>query len=142
MRRICFFNQITLFFFALAFITSCNAQDSKSLQKDITVESKRNQVNHPMIVKTQGTGPEDNVFCGLQDKSGKLWFGTTGEGVYRYDGESFTNYTTKDGLNSNAVWCMIEDKAGNILFGSGMGISRYDGESFTDITITPIQCCA
>ena len=119
-----------LLLFLLAFITSCNAQDSTSLQKDNTVESK----SHPKIVKIQGTGAHVNVFCSMQDKSGNLWFGTGGEGVYRFDGKSFTNYTTKDGLNSNAISCVIEDKAGNILFGTDEGISRYDGKSFIDIT--------
>ena len=139
MRIICFFNQITLFFFALGFITSCNAQDSTSLQKDNTTVSKRIKEKHPMIVRTQGTRV-CNIFCAFMDKSGNLWFGTAGEGVYRYDGESFTNYTTKDGLNSNGVSCIIQDKAGHILIG-GKGINRYDpdaieagGKSFIDIT--------
>jgi len=62
----------------------------------------------------------------LQDKSGNLWFGTTGEGVYRYDGKSFTNFTEKDGLSSNTVWSVYEDKAGYLWFGTADGVSRYD----------------
>lgn len=122
--------QFYLLLFSLAFITSCYAQDNTSLQKDSTFESK----THPKIVKTQATGAHVNVHCSMQDKSGNLWFGTGGEGVYRYDGKSFTNYTTKDGLNSNIISCMIEGKAGNMLFGTGRGICRYDGKSFIDIT--------
>ncbi len=134
MKRVYFFNKITLLFFVLAFVNSCNVQNGKSLQKDDTKQSNSSKANHPKIVKTQGSGPENNVFCGLLDKSGNLWFGTTGEGVYHFDGTSFTNYTTKDGLNSNSVWSMIEEKNGNILFGTGYGICRYDGKSFVDLT--------
>jgi ligand-binding sensor domain-containing protein len=134
MRRINFLNKITLCFFALIFTTSCNIQNSTSLQKDETKELKSSKASHPKIVKTQGSSPADNVFCGLLDKSGNLWFGTTGEGIYHFDGKSFTNYTTKDGINSNSIWSMIEDKNGNILFGTGKGICRFDGKSFIDIT--------
>src|SRR5688572_7625628 len=35
-----------------------------------------------------------SVHCQLQDKAGNLWFSTGGEGVYRFDGASFTNFTT------------------------------------------------
>lgn len=139
MRRICFFNKITLFFFALAFITSCNAQDSTSLQKDNTAKPKITREKLPKIVKKLGKGGV--VFCAIEDRAGNLWFGTHNEGVFCYDGDSFTNFTTKDGLNSNGVSCIIQDRAGNILFGTGKGISRYDpsaeqagGKSFIDIT--------
>lgn len=134
MRRIRFARQFTLLFCTLTFITSCNVKSGTNLRQDNTNESKRIHLKQPKIVKTQDTGAGDNVFCALQDKLGNLWFGTTGEGVYHYDGESFTNYTTKDGLNANDIWCVIEDKQGNILFGTGKGICRYDGKSFTNIT--------
>ncbi len=134
MKRTYCYNKITLFFFVLAFVCACNVQNGTNLQKDNTIESKSSKANHLKIIKTQGSGPEDNVFCGLMDKSGNLWFGTTGEGVYHFDGKSFTNYTTKDGLNSNSIWSMIEDKNGNILFGTGKGICRFNGKSFIDIT--------
>lgn len=82
------------------------------------------------IKRTQGTNQFANVHCALKDKSGKLWFGTTGEGVYRYDpsagnGQSFVNFTTKDGLGDNNVWCIYEDKSGELWFGTGNGICRY-----------------
>ncbi len=36
----------------------------------------------------------------LEDRSGQLWFGTYG-GVSRYDGQTFTTFTTDDGLAHN-----------------------------------------
>ena len=81
------------------------------------------------LVKTQGSGEHDNVHVMLQDRAGDLWFATTGEGVYRYDGKSFTQFTQKDGLSNNTVYSMLEDASGNIWFGTDAGISRYDGKS-------------
>jgi ligand-binding sensor domain-containing protein len=89
----------------------------------------------PKLVKSQGSGEHDNVHVMLQDKAGDLWFATTGEGVYRYDGTSFTQYTQKDGLTSNTVYAMIEDASGSIWFGADKGISRYDGKSITRVPV-------
>ncbi len=78
-----------------------------------------------------------HFFSILEDKTGKLWFGTIGGGVYYYDPVSgrFTYFTTRDGLAGNDVMCMLADKSMNIWFGTQGGISRYDGKSFTNFTI-------
>lgn len=120
-------HQITLFLAAMCCIVSCQAQGNTRQQKEASAK-------HSTLVRTQATGPHDNVFCSLRDKTGALWFGTTGEGVYRYDGNSFTNYTTRDGLNSNTIRSIIEDRARHIILGTDSGISRYDGISFVDMT--------
>ncbi len=88
------------------------------------------------LFKTQGSGINDEVFCAVQDKSGNLWFGTTGEGAYRYDGKLFTQFTVKDGLTSNTIWSVLEDKAGNIWFGTDYGTCRYNGKSFIPVPFT------
>lgn len=74
------------------------------------------------------------VFTILEDKMGRIWFGTIGAGVYRYDGKSFTNFTTKEGLVNDSVACLYEDKTGNIWIGTQGGISKYDGQSFQNFT--------
>ena len=66
----------------------------------------------------------------LEDRKGDLWFASKDSGVYYYNGNSFQHFTTKDGLASNSVLHMYEDKAGNIWFGA----SRYDGKSFRTFT--------
>lgn len=70
----------------------------------------------------------------LEDRRGNLWFSTTDSGVYHYNGKSFQHFTTREGLASNAVMCIYEDKAGIIWFGTGAGISRYDGNAFRNLT--------
>lgn len=72
----------------------------------------------------------------LQDSKGHLWFAADGAGVFRYDGTSFTHFTKKDGLCSNTVNGIVEDKQGRLWFicmqshqpaktGDG-GLCRYD----------------
>jgi ligand-binding sensor domain-containing protein len=73
-------------------------------------------------------------FSLLKDSNGNFWFGSLGSGVYYYDGTSFQNYTTKDGLVNNRVTNIYEDKKGNIWFGTEGGASCYDGKSFHNFT--------
>ena len=70
----------------------------------------------------------------LCDSNGNLWFGTGSGGVSRYDGRSFKNFTTEHGLANNLVWSIIEDKHGNIWFGTNDGVSCYNGNSFINYT--------
>ena len=67
-----------------------------------------------------------NVHCSLQDKTGNLWFGTTGDGLYKYDGKSFTQFTTSNGLNHNAINHLLEDKDGKIWVATDDGVCFYD----------------
>ncbi|OGX83333.1 hypothetical protein BEN48_17065 [Hymenobacter glacialis] len=48
------------------------------------------------------------VYSLLQDRQGYLWLGTA-EGLVRYDGTSFTTFTTKDGLAENFVVSLREE---------------------------------
>lgn len=66
----------------------------------------------------------------LEDRKGNLWFATRDSGVYYYNGKSFKHFTTREGLGSNMVFSIYEDKTGNIWFGA----SRYDGKSFRNFT--------
>ncbi len=65
------------------------------------------------------------------DSKGNLWFCTSGGGISRYDGKSFTNFTTEDGLINNAVRCMLEDESGLLWLGTSQGLSIYNGHVFT-----------
>jgi len=73
-------------------------------------------------------------FSVLEDKKGNFWFASIGSGVYYYNGTSFRNFTTKDGLANNRVTNIYEDKAGNIWFCTEGGASRYDGKTFRNFT--------
>ncbi len=61
--------------------TACNSPVKKDLPKEMEL---------PTVFKVLGNC---NVSRFMQDKSGNLWFGTTDNGLYKYDGKSFIKYT-------------------------------------------------
>jgi ligand-binding sensor domain-containing protein len=114
---------------ALTFLTSCSGQTKTDFPKEKEVKSETISKEQPKLIKTQGSNEYQSVMCGIQDKLGNLWFGTSEEGVYRYDGKLFTQFTKKDGLSSNSVFSIMEDKDGSIWFGTTDGICRFDGKN-------------
>ena len=105
-------------------------------QQEQVVQSFATASIQPKLIKTQGSSEHDNIHAMLQARNGDMWFATTGEGVYRYNGKGFVQYTQKDGLSSNTVYSMIEDSSGTIWFGTDKGASRYDGKSIASIPFT------
>lgn len=73
----------------------------------------------------------------FQDRKNNYWFGSNGQGVYRYDGNTIVNFTTHDGLANDTVRQIQEDKFGNIFISTFGGISKFDGKVFTHLQ--PIQ---
>lgn len=124
-----------LHFGLLTVLASCNAQTNTNVSKEKAVEQTTVTQGQVKLIKTQGSNEYQSVTCGIQDKLGNLWFGTAGEGVYKYDGKLFTQYTEKDGLSNNHVWSILQDKDGDIWFGTTDGISRLVGNSITAIQI-------
>jgi ligand-binding sensor domain-containing protein len=102
--------------------TACTAPVKKDLSKE---------KEHPKVLKNFGNG---NIDCSLQDKAGNLWFGTS-NGLYKYNGESFTQFTVTNGLSSNEVFSILEDKDGKIWIGTKEGLSLYDGKTFIKVQI-------
>ena len=73
------------------------------------------------------------VHCIMEDRAGKMWFGTSG-GAYVSDGKSLAYISAQDGLCSNSVNCILEDKDGRYWFATHHnGVCRWDGNSFTHI---------
>jgi ligand-binding sensor domain-containing protein len=117
----------------LLFLCSCNGQEKPQAVQQEPLKTFASPT--AKLKKTAGSNEYQSVNCGIEDKQGNLWFGTTGEGVYRYDGKLFTQFTMKDGLNSNSIWCMMEDHTGKIWIGTSNGICRWDGNKMLSVTI-------
>ena len=127
-------NSIFILLVVSIFSGSCNGQTSTS-QETNNINETTNTEPYPKIVHTVASKSE-TVNCELLDKDGNLWFSISGEGVYRFDGKSFTNFTIRDGLCSNSVGPIIQDKSGNILFGTNRGICKFDGKVFINMPLT------
>ncbi len=71
-----------------------------------------------------------SISCSCCDKSGNLWFGTSGGGLSCYNGKSFANYSNAQGLFNNSIECILVDRSGIIWIGTnGGGLCRYDGKA-------------
>ena len=64
-----------------------------------------------------------------------MWFTTTKEGVFKFNGTNFKKFTKKDGLSSNKVWSVIEDEKGVLWFATAKGLCSYDGSNFVNIPL-------
>lgn len=75
----------------------------------------------------------DVTSCSFADSKGNLWFGTFVAGLSKYNGKVFTRYTTAQGLNSNEIANITEDRQGNIWVATSKGVSKFDGVGFTTV---------
>lgn len=83
----------------------------------------------------------------IEDSQGNIWFGRDGYGACKFDGKSFQHFTKKEGLVSNNVQAIQEDREGKIWIGSrvgerdhpkpearkgGGGLNCFDGQKMID----------
>ncbi len=110
-------------------------------EKSVT-DSIENQVNtQPLSLKQSTTFPQihanlngmvrEFVRTMYQDKKGNYWFGTNGNGIVRYDGQTLETVSIEGVHPFMRVIEIVEDKAGNVWFGTSEGLIKYDGKEFT-----------
>jgi ligand-binding sensor domain-containing protein len=81
-----------------------------------------------------------NIMVVYQDNKNNYWFGSWETGIYKYDGKTLVNYSTKHGLLSNRIDEIQEDNSGNIYFVSchpKSVVFRYDGHTFNTLPAIP-----
>lgn len=143
--------QTFLLFLLVAIITSCDQSTSTKITTvdpvinrhttapaQATSISTSTLVNDPSFVDAKDTvslhGPTSITRNVLEDRNGNIWFASW-EGVIKYDGNNFTNFTLKNNLPRFHVFSILEDRNGNLWFGTiGGGVFHYDGKTFTHLT--------
>ncbi len=72
-----------------------------------------------------------------KDSQGNLWLGTEGQGLALYDADKkqFSFVSVADGLLSNNIVSVTEDKDQRLWLGSPIGLSRYDPVNKTILNI-------
>ena len=91
---------------------------------------------HDRVPSTMRTDlfPKFAVMDLEEDEAGNVWMATGGGAVTRYDGQSFTNFTTNDGFPSSWAMSILQDREGFLWFASNGGVSRFDAETFKNFT--------
>lgn len=118
-------------------ISSCMGQVK---EKSINDNAKNEVSNEPLTIKQNTIFPQVHTnLNGMvrqfvrtfhQDRKENYWFGTNGDGIIRYDGQTLEKITIADVSPRIRVLEIKEDKAGNIWFGTSDGLIKYDGKKF------------
>ena len=65
-----------------------------------------------------------------EDSEGCIWFATWDNGVSRFDGNEFQNFTKQDGLIDDRTYFVTQDSQNRMWFGTANGVCWYDGADF------------
>jgi len=124
-----------------------NLDRRRGLPRD-WVRSLAEDREHNLWVGTSGglavLRPRKVVMCGPPDDwqgrtvqaiilahDGALWAATEGAGLYRMQGDSWTQFGSSAGLSNLFVWSVFEDSREHIWAGTwGGGLFRWDGKRF------------
>ncbi|MEY3420985.1 MAG: hypothetical protein RIR48_1274 [Bacteroidota bacterium] len=118
-------------------ISACTGKLKEKSVSDL-IDSKEN--SQSMILDQNTTFPQihanlngmvrEFVRTMYQDKKGNYWFGTNGDGIIRYAGQTLEKVSIPDVSPHFRVLEIVEDEAGNLWFGTSVGLIKYDGEKF------------
>lgn len=117
-------------------LSSCHGQANEKVgkeentQKNQTPVLKQNTI-FPQIHTNLNGMVREFVRTMYQDTKGNYWFGTNGNGIIRYDGQTLETIAIEGVHPSMRVIEIVEDKAGNVWFGTSDGLIKYDGNQFT-----------
>lgn len=70
------------------------------------------------------------------DRDGGLWRGTRTGGVEHFSGANMTQYTTREGLSFDNVYCLAQDQGGAIWAGTEEGLNRIADGRITRFGVT------
>ena len=76
-----------------------------------------------------------NATCLLRDRDGGLWIGTAGHGlIHSYEGKTSV-FTHQDGLSSDHVNALFEDREGTIWAGTSDGLDQFHELPVTSLSL-------
>jgi ligand-binding sensor domain-containing protein len=96
--------------------------------------SEKHKLIHPSSSRSGGpsmAGTLEHVFAIEEDKDGNIWFADRDTGIWKYDGQSISNFTTEKGLSNYFAFAIYKDKRDDLWFGLEDGqIFKLNGELF------------
>jgi ligand-binding sensor domain-containing protein/signal transduction histidine kinase len=79
----------------------------------------------------------EKVWAIHEDSDGGLWFGTRTAGLYRWRSGKLTHYTASQGLASNGIYELLEDRKNNLWMSGPNGISAINRRELDAIADGP-----
>jgi ligand-binding sensor domain-containing protein/signal transduction histidine kinase len=73
-----------------------------------------------------GAPPNLWTRAALEDRQGRLWLGSNESGIYRVGPDGANQYTTAQGLPSNAIQCLVPGSDGVVWVCTDNGLARMD----------------
>ncbi|HMQ49545.1 MAG TPA: two-component regulator propeller domain-containing protein [Saprospiraceae bacterium] len=128
--------RMLIFVFIALHLSSCYGQVNVNEGKventqENQVPALKQHTIFPQIHSNLNGMVREFVRAMYQDTKGNYWFGTNGNGIIRYDGQTLETITIEGTNPYMRVMEIVEDKAGNVWFGTSDGLLKYDGEKFT-----------
>jgi ligand-binding sensor domain-containing protein len=125
------YSLIYAIFLMLVFYTSCGQNQTNPPQDNTGQGASGSQLKELATSKV----PMSQVRNVKQARNGDILIASF-LGVFRYDGTSFTNLTSKIiSPRFSSFWDVLEDRKGNLWFGTrDSGVYRYDGTSWHHFT--------
>jgi len=84
----------------------------------------------------------EKVWAIHEDSDGGLWFGTRTGGLYRWRSGKLTHYTATQGLASNGIYELLEDRKGALWISGPNGISAVNRRELDAIADEPSRRAA
>src|SRR5688572_27965173 len=125
--------QVYTLFLMLVCNTSSGGQNQTNSPQDNFSKEHNGYSESQLKELAASKVPMSQVRNVKEDKNGNILIAATWGGVFRYDGKSFTNLTSKVGYRR--FWDVLEDRRGNLWFASlDSGVYYYNGKSFQHFT--------
>ena len=91
--------------------------------------------NWQLFTNTEIGIQSSSITCVAEDKTGNIWIGTSGEGIFEFDGNNWVQYDTSNSpVTVNYIWTITVDSFNNKWFGTfgdTAGLIKFDNQNWT-----------
>jgi len=124
------------------FMLSCTAQENAGEEKALNNSSglmqgpvPMNDHTFPQIHTNLNGMVRQFVRIMYQDSDGNYWFGSNGDGIIRYNGDTLESVAIQGVHSKMRVMEIVEDEQGTIWFGTSEGLIKYSNGDFSVFSI-------
>jgi hypothetical protein len=91
------------------------------------------QISWTIFTASNSILGSDNYKCVEIDQSGNVWVGSAYSGLYKYNGTTWTKFSTSNSnILYNDIYDLLVDNSNKIWAGNYKGVSVFNGSTFTN----------